>query len=88
MDLDIKKQRQREVTVTGIFSEKYYSGQGYGKGDAKRKSEGSAVTFRVDGDKLTAGMRNLAIDGFDMETLRNLAKIFTKLADIMEEVDT
>lgn len=84
MKTNMKKTRSHEVNVTQVYSVAYFEAQGYNKTDAKRHHEANTFTIRIDGDKATSGINYLGINGADVETLRNIAKVATKIADLIE----
>lgn len=87
LNIDLKNSKQRDVTINCMFSQKYYELQGYEAREAKRHSEQNKVTVRIDGDK-AHNISQLAGINADVETLRNIAKAITKLADMIEEVES
>lgn len=84
MKIVLKKMRSQDVTVKKLFSTQYFINIGHSKKEAERQQEVGQYVFRIDGDKVTSGLRNIAVDNVEAETLRNYAKLYTKLADLIE----
>lgn len=88
MKIDTKKTRSYDVTVTQVYSPAYFETQGYTKADAKRHHEANSFVIRIEGEKAVAGINYLGINGADAEMLRNIAKVATKIADLIEAEST
>lgn len=96
----IKKTKPQVATLTaeGLFTEQYWRNQGRSSYDLARKA-GQSVQFTLDGAQVTKtevvggaygkgeNMPFGALKGLDATSLRNISKVASKLADLLEGIE-
>lgn len=88
LKINAKDAQSRQVTVKAMYSSQYYRNNGYGAVDAADSSALAVSTIKINGNKIDSmDSIGVSLRNVDPDTLRNMAKLFSRLADLLEEVD-